>query len=101
MDESGKEVFERIAELPFWEDYAELIKSDVADLVNIGKGAEAGAIIAGKFLEKFADAPFIHLDIAGTGILSANDCYRTKEFPGSGMRLLATFVKNLSEKYIC
>ena len=101
LDESGKEVFERIAELPFWEDYAELIKSDVADLVNIGKGAEAGAIIAGKFLEKFADAPFIHLDIAGTGILSANDFYRTKEFPGSGMRLLATFVKNLSEKYIC
>ena len=101
LDESGKEVFERIAELPFWEDYAELIKSDVADLVNIGKGAEAGAIIAGKFLEKFAEAPFIHLDIAGTGILSANDYYRTKEFPGSGMRLLATFVKNLSEKYIC
>lgn len=101
LDESGKEVFERIAELPFWDDYAELIKSDVADLVNIGKGAEAGAIIAGKFLEKFAEAPFIHLDIAGTGILSANDYYRTKEFPGSGMRLLATFVKKLSEKYIC
>lgn len=100
LDECGKDVFERIAELPFWDDYAELIKSDVADISNIGKGTAAGAIIAGKFLEKFAEAPFIHLDIAGTGLLTANDYYRTKEFPGSGMRLLATFIKKLSENYI-
>ena len=47
----------RVAELPLWEEYGDLLKSDVADMKNIG-GREAGAIIAGKFLEKFAESPF-------------------------------------------
>ena len=52
LEECGRDVYERIAELPFWEEYGELIKSDIADMKNVG-GREAGAIIAGKFLEKF------------------------------------------------
>ena len=48
--QSGYQVHERIAEFPFWDDYSELIKSDIADLKNIG-GKYAGAITAGKFLE--------------------------------------------------
>jgi len=95
LEESGNHVYERVARLPFWDDYRELLKSDIADLKNVG-GREAGAITAGKFLESFADYPLIHLDIAGTGILKKDDHYRIKEGPGSGLRLLAVFLKKLA-----
>ena len=98
LDESGKDVYERIAELPFWEEYGELIKSDVADLKNVG-GREAGAIIAGKFLEHFAEYPLIHLDIAGTEMLKKDDYYRLKNGPASGLRLLANFLRKLAASY--
>jgi leucyl aminopeptidase len=92
LEECGNEVYERTAELPFWEEYGELIKSDIADIRNVG-GREAGAITAGKFLEKFAEYPMIHMDIAGTGSLKKDDFYRLKDGPGSGVRLLSTFLK--------
>ncbi len=92
LEECGNEVYERTAELPFWEEYGELIKSDIADIKNVG-GREAGAITAGKFLEKFAEYPMIHMDIAGTGSLKKDDFYRLKDGPGSGVRLLSTFLK--------
>ena len=95
LEECGRDVYERVAELPFWEEYGELLKSDIADIRNIG-GREAGAITAGKFLESFAESPMIHLDIAGTGLIRKDDFYRLKEGPGSGLRLLATFLKRLS-----
>jgi leucyl aminopeptidase len=98
LEEAGNEVYERVAELPFWDEYGELLKSDIADIKNVG-GREAGAITAGKFLESFAEFPLIHLDIAGTGLLKKNDFYRSKEGPGSGLRLLATFIKKLASKY--
>lgn len=97
LEECGREVYERTAELPFWEEYGEMIKSDIADIRNVG-GREAGAITAGKFLENFTEFPLIHLDIAGTGLLKKDDYYRLKDGPGSGLRLLATFVKRYSEK---
>jgi leucyl aminopeptidase len=53
-------------ELPMWDDYKELIKSDVADIKNSG-GRPAGTISAALFLKEFADDyPWVHLDIAGT-----------------------------------
>jgi leucyl aminopeptidase len=52
--------------LPLWDDYKELIKSDVADIKNSG-GRPAGTITAALFLKEFAEAyPWVHLDIAGT-----------------------------------
>jgi leucyl aminopeptidase len=99
LKQSGEDVYERIGELPFWDEYAELIKSDVADIRNVG-GREAGAITAGKFLEKFASYPLIHLDIAGTEMLKKDDFYRLKGSPGSGLRLLATFLKKFAAGYI-
>jgi len=72
LEEAGNEVYERTAELPFWDEYGELIKSDIADVKNIG-GREAGAITAGKFLERFAEYPLIHLDIAGPGLLKKDE----------------------------
>jgi leucyl aminopeptidase len=98
LTECGNDVYERIGELPFWDEYGELLKSDVADMNNIG-GREAGAIIAGKFLEKFAEYPLIHLDIAGPSMLKKDDFYRTKSGSGSGVRLLTTFLRRLAENY--
>ena len=98
LGECGNDVYERIAELPMWDEYGELLKSDIADMKNIG-GREAGAIIAGKFLERFAEFPLIHLDIAGTEMLKKDDYYRLKNGPGSGLRLLATFLKKIAADY--
>jgi len=87
LKKSGENVHERIVEFPFWEEYGELIKSDVADIKNIG-GKVAGAITAGKFLEHFTDYPYIHLDIAGPAYISSNDAYRPKNGTAVGVRLL-------------
>jgi leucyl aminopeptidase len=52
-------------QLPLWDEYRELIKSDVADIKNTG-GRAAGTITAALFLKEFADFPWVHLDVAGT-----------------------------------
>ena len=95
---SGEDVFERVARLPFWEEYGEMLKSEVADIMNIG-GREAGAITAGKFLESFTEYPFIHLDIAGTISLKKDDYYRLKEGTGTGLRLLSAFFRRMVDNY--
>ncbi|MDA3843940.1 MAG: M17 family metallopeptidase, partial [Candidatus Kapabacteria bacterium] len=92
---SGENVYERIARFPFWDEYDEQIKSDIADLKNLG-GSTGGAITAGKFLEHFTDYPYIHLDIAGTAEISSQDSYRGKGGTGSGVRLIFDFLKNYS-----
>jgi leucyl aminopeptidase len=96
LHSSGMNVHERIAEFPFWEEYDELMKSDIADQKNLG-GPFAGAITAGKFLVKFTDYPYYHLDIAGPAFLTAKDSYRSKGGTGVGVRLFYDFVKNLNE----
>ncbi|MEO8560695.1 MAG: leucyl aminopeptidase [bacterium] len=59
-------------ELPMWDDYRELIKSDVADIKNSG-GRPAGTISAALFLKEFAEGyPWVHLDIAGTAYTEAD-----------------------------
>ncbi len=93
LKKSGEQVFERIAEFPFWEEYDELLKSDIADLKNIG-GRYAGAITAGKFLEHFTDYPYIHLDIAGPAYNKTRDSYRGTGGSGTGVRLFYDFIKN-------
>ena len=94
LKQSGENVYERIVEFPLWEEYGESIKSDIADLKNIG-AREAGAITAGKFLENFTDYPWIHLDIAGPAFLNKSDHYRTKGGTASGVRLLIDFLNHL------
>jgi len=91
---SGFNVHERIAEFPFWEEYDELIKSDIADQKNLG-GPYGGSITAGKFLVKYTDYPYYHLDIAGPAFLTGKDSYRGKGGTGYGVRLLFDFFKNL------
>ena len=95
LKQSGDHVFERLAEFPFWEEYDELIKSDIAEIKNIG-GPYGGSITAGKFLHRFTDYPWIHIDIAGPAFLNASDSYRGKGGTGVGVRLLFDFIKNYS-----
>jgi len=94
---SGFSVNERIAEFPFWDDYEEMLKSEIADLKNIG-GKFAGAITAGKFLQHFTGYPWIHLDIAGPAFLDKRDSYRTIGGTGVGVRLLFDFVKKFENE---
>jgi leucyl aminopeptidase len=64
--DAGKRSGEPGWPLPLWDDYKELIKSDVADIKNSG-GRPAGTITAAMFLREFAEGyPWVHLDIAGT-----------------------------------
>ncbi|MDO9186093.1 MAG: leucyl aminopeptidase [Bacteroidia bacterium] len=92
LKESGNAVFERLAEMPFWDDFDEQIKSDIADMKNLG-GSYAGSITAGKFLARYIDYPWMHLDIAGPAFLTAKDAYRIKGGTGVGVRLLFDFLK--------
>ncbi len=88
----GKRVYERIAEFPFWKEYDECIKSEIADIKNSGESF-AGMITAGKFLAYFTNYPFIHLDIAGVSFTNKKDSYNRLHATGYGVRLLVEFLK--------
>jgi len=63
---AGDESQDRAWQLPMWDEYHKQLKSNFADLANIG-GAGAGTITAACFLSKFTEKyPWVHLDIAGT-----------------------------------
>jgi len=94
LDEAGKRVYERIAVMPFFEEYAEYIKSDIAELKNLGN-KKAGAITAGKFLEHFTKKPYMHLDIAGCSMADKDEYYRSKGASGTGVRLLTEFFRSM------
>lgn len=93
LKESGNNVYERIVEFPFWEEYNEQLKSSIADMTNLGNGM-GGAITAGKFLEKFTDYPYIHLDIAGPAFIKKSVDYISQGGTGVGVRLFYDFIKN-------
>jgi leucyl aminopeptidase len=91
---AGEKTYERVWQLPLYDEYEKLIKSDVADVKNVG-GRWGGAITAAWFLKKFiGDYKWIHLDIAGPAILEDNQPYAPKGGSGVGVRLLVEFVKN-------
>ena len=80
---------ERLWPLPAFDEYAEQLKSETADLANIG-GRAGGAITAGMFLKAFSgDRPWAHLDIAGTAWHEENKPYCVKGATGVGVRTLA------------
>lgn len=92
LTKSGNETHERVVRFPFWDDYSKEIKSTIADLKNLG-GPNAGMITAGKFLEHFVKAPYIHMDIAGPAWLDAKEDYKGQGGTGTGVRLLYNFLK--------
>jgi leucyl aminopeptidase len=88
---------ERVWELPLWEEYGELMKSDIADLKNAG-GAEAGAISAGWFLKNFVGKMrWVHLDIAGTAWMDKDRPYQPKGATGVGVRLLVEYLRGVAK----
>ena len=93
FETSGFRTYERLVEMPLWREYADELKSNTADLRNVG-GPTAGAITAGKFLEHFTEGyDWLHLDIAGPSFVKAATGYKTKEGTGVGVRLTYDFLK--------
>ncbi len=86
---------EGVWELPMWQEYHDMVKSDIADLKNLG-GKAAGSITAATFLAAFAgDYPFAHFDIAGTGYLDTPiKAYHHKGGTGVGVRLMVELLKD-------
>jgi leucyl aminopeptidase len=91
--EAAESTFERCVQFPLWDEYGEMIKSDVGDIKNIGQGRYAGSITAAKFLQHFTAYPWVHLDIAGPAYLDAASQYRPKYGTGVGVRLLTEFIR--------
>jgi leucyl aminopeptidase len=90
---AGEESGERLWQLPLWDDYAAQIKSEIADVKNIG-GRAAGTITAAAFLQKFAeDFTWAHLDIAGTAWEEKGRHYLPKGGTGVGVRLLIHYLR--------
>lgn len=93
LDKSGNNTYERLARMPFYEEYGEEIKSKIADIKNLG-GPYGGAMTAGKFLEHFTDYPWVHMDIAGPAWVPAPKDYLTFGGSGVGIRMMFDFLKN-------
>ncbi len=92
MREASEVSGERAWELPLHEEYFEQIKSDIADLRNIG-GPEAGAITAGYFLKEFAgETPWVHMDIAGVAWREKEKMGYAPGPTGVPVRLLVEFL---------
>lgn len=92
---AGQSTYDRGWQLPLWQEYHDMVKSDIGDLKNLA-GRAAGSITAGAFLSAFAgDHKFAHLDIAGTGWLDApTKAYQSKGGTGAGVRLVTEFLRN-------
>lgn len=93
LKRAGDVTGERVWELPLWEEYGELIKSDVADLKN-SAGPAAASISAACFLQKFVGkSRWAHLDIAGTAWEDKGRAYQPKGATGVGVRLLVEYLR--------
>ena len=91
--DAGKEVGEKFWQLPLDKEYTNQIKSDIADIKNVG-GKKAGTITAAAFLKEFADdTAWAHLDIAGTAWGDTVQPYRSKGPTGIAVRTLIEFVE--------
>lgn len=89
-EESG----ERVWTMPVWDDHRDHMRSQIADLKNVG-GRDAGASTAAAFLSHFVgDTPWAHLDIAGTAWTSKPGPYQPYGATGVGVRLLAELLGN-------
>ncbi|HNV95471.1 MAG TPA: leucyl aminopeptidase [Bacteroidales bacterium] len=92
LETAAFKTWERIVRFPLWDDYADMLKSEIADAKNIGN-RHAGAITAAKFLERFTRYPWIHLDIAGPAFLDKKDSYRSVGGTAVGVRMVYEFLK--------
>ncbi|MBM4136813.1 MAG: leucyl aminopeptidase [Nitrospira sp.] len=95
IKKSADRTYERVWEMPLFEEYKEYLKSDIADIKNTG-GKNGSLITSAYFLYEFAgDVPWVHLDIAGTAWVEKEKPYIPKGASGIGIRLLLDFIKNM------
>lgn len=96
LEAAGQESGDRVWRLPLWDDYQEFIKSNVADIANIGDGSGAGSITAACFLSHFTKKfCWAHLDIAGTAWKSGKDKAATGRPVPLLVQYLLNYCKNL------
>jgi len=99
INDSSKRTTEQVWELPLNQDFMDMIKSEVADMKNIGIGRAAGTITAAAFLRNaIKDTPWTHIDIAGvawTQIATKEKSYNPKGATGFGVRLILDYLQNL------
>ena len=93
--ECGKDVGENFWQLPVGKEYSAKIKSDIADVKNIGPSRQAGTIMGAVFIQEFIDkAKWAHLDIAGTAWADDTKPFRSKGPTGVAIRTLLKLVEN-------
>ncbi len=99
INDASKRTTEEIWELPLNQDYMDMIKSDVADMKNVGIGRAAGTITAAAFLKNAIEkTPWTHIDIAGvawTQGATKEKSYNPKGATGFGVRLILDYLQNL------
>ncbi|QLH02348.1 leucyl aminopeptidase [Nitrosopumilus cobalaminigenes] len=99
INDSSKRTTEEVWELPLNQDYMDMIKSDVADMKNVGIGRAAGTITAAAFLKNAIEkTPWTHIDIAGvawTQGATKEKSYNPKGATGFGVRLILDYLQNL------
>ncbi|HEY4681203.1 MAG TPA: leucyl aminopeptidase [Nitrosarchaeum sp.] len=99
ITESSKRTTEEVWELPLNDDYMDMIKSDVADMKNVGIGRAAGTITAAAFLRNaIENTPWVHIDIAGvawTQVGTKDKPYNPKGATGFGVRLILDYLQNI------
>ncbi len=96
ITEAGSKTYERVWQLPFWEEYHDVYKSDNADVRNVGKekygpGAISGAVFIKQFVGK---TPWAHLDIAGPAWLNSGREYIPAGGTGWGVRIMAQLIED-------
>lgn len=97
--EAGEQTGDRCWELPLWPEHDEKVKSDVADVKNLGSPEGSGGAISGAaFLKAFVDkTPWVHLDVAGTAWTTTQRDYYAKGATGVGVRLFVKLCQNLTK----
>ena len=98
LEAAGDQAGEPVWRLPLPDDYLGLLRSDVADLSNIGQPSQAGAIVAALFLREFAGDRrdrWAHIDMSGPSWIDRHDGPLVKGATGWGVRILVRFLQSL------
>ncbi|MCH4092701.1 leucyl aminopeptidase [Acetobacter sp.] len=94
LTDAGTATEEKLWRMPMGEEYDKQLKSDIADMKNIGGGRAGGSITAAQFLKRFVgETPWAHLDIAGVAWATKAKSGSPKGASGFGVRLLDRFTR--------